>query len=126
MPGVGKTTLTYVFAKSLDCQFNRIQFTIDILPSGILGVSIYKGSDNQFEFFKGPVFSSIVLAEEINRASPKSQYALLEALERGLVTIDGASRPIKPLISRPATTLKTEGVTASIQPLSFGGGCTDT
>ena len=96
VPGVGKTTLTYVFAKSLDCQFNRIQFTIDILPSGILGVSIYKGSDNQFEFFKGPVFSSIVLAEEINRASPKSQYALLEALERGLVTIDGASRSIKP------------------------------
>lgn len=96
VPGVGKTTLAYVLAKSLDCQFNRIQFTSDILPSDILGVSIYKGSNNQFEFFKGPVFSNIVLADEINRASPKSQSALLEAMERGLVTIDGASRPIEP------------------------------
>lgn len=96
VPGVGKTTLAYVLAKSLDCQFNRIQFTIDILPSDILGVSIYKGSDNQFEFFKGPVFSNIVIADEINRASPKSQSALLEAMERGLVTIDGTSRPIEP------------------------------
>ncbi len=96
VPGVGKTTLAYVLAKSLDCEFNRIQFTSDILPSDILGVSIYQGADNQFEFFKGPVFSNIVLADEINRASPKSQSALLEAMERGLVTIDGASRPIDP------------------------------
>lgn len=96
VPGVGKTTLAYVLAKSLDCQFNRIQFTSDILPSDILGVSIYQGADNRFEFFKGPVFSNVVLADEINRASPKSQSALLEAMERGLVTIDGASRPIEP------------------------------
>ncbi len=92
--GVGKTTLAYVLAKSIACDFNRIQFTSDILPSDILGVSIYQGAENQFEFFKGPVFSNIVLADEINRASPKSQSALLEAMERGLVTIDGASRPI--------------------------------
>ncbi len=95
VPGVGKTTLAYVLAKSIDCQFNRIQFTSDILPSDILGVSIYQGSDNQFQFFPGPVFSNIVLADEINRASPKSQSALLEAMERGLVTIDGETRPIE-------------------------------
>lgn len=94
VPGVGKTTLAYVLAKSLDCDFSRIQFTSDILPSDILGVSIYQGADNQFEFFEGPVFSNIVLADEINRASPKSQSALLEVMERGLVTIDGASRAV--------------------------------
>ncbi len=96
VPGVGKTTLAYVLAKSLECDFNRIQFTSDILPSDILGVSIYQGSDNQFKFFEGPIFSNIVLADEINRASPKSQSALLEAMERSLVTIDGDSRPIAP------------------------------
>ena len=96
VPGVGKTTLAYVLAKSIDCDFTRIQFTSDILPSDILGVSIYQGVENQFKFFEGPVFSNIVLADEINRASPKSQSALLEAMERGLVTIDGAARPIHP------------------------------
>ncbi|MGY8694350.1 MAG: AAA family ATPase, partial [Verrucomicrobiia bacterium] len=94
IPGVGKTTLAYLLAKSVDCEFNRIQFTSDILPSDILGVSIYQGTENSFNFFEGPIFSNIILADEINRASPRSQSALLEAMERGIVSVDGEARPI--------------------------------
>ncbi len=94
VPGVGKTTLAYVLSHSVQCDFNRIQFTSDILPSDIIGVSIYQRETAKFEFFHGPLFTNIVLADEINRASPKSQSALLEAMERGLVTCDGASYPI--------------------------------
>ncbi len=96
VPGVGKTTLAYALAKSIHCEFNRIQFTSDILPSDILGVSIYQGGEGAFQFFEGPIFANVVLADEINRASPKSQSALLEAMERSLVTVDGETRPIQP------------------------------
>lgn len=95
VPGVGKTTLAYALSRSIHCAFNRIQFTSDIIPSDIVGVSIYRKDSNNFHFHPGPVFANIVLADEINRASPKSQSALLEAMERGLVTSDGESHSIE-------------------------------
>ena len=89
LPGMGKTTLAHALAKILGLQFQRIQFTSDILPGDITGSSIYKRSNESFEFHKGPIFTQVVLADEINRASPKSQSALLEAMEEGQVTADG-------------------------------------
>jgi len=89
LPGMGKTTLAHALAKVLGLQFQRIQFTSDILPGDITGSSIYKRSNESFEFHKGPIFTQVVLADEINRASPKSQSALLEAMEEGQVTADG-------------------------------------
>jgi len=94
VPGVGKTTLAYTLARSVECKFNRIQFTSDILPSDILGVSIFQREEGRFEFMPGPVFAQIVLADEINRASPKSQSALLEVMERGFVSVDGESHEV--------------------------------
>ncbi|MDQ8202488.1 AAA family ATPase [Pelagicoccus sp. SDUM812003] len=94
VPGVGKTTLAYALSRAIHCDFNRVQFTSDIIPSDIVGVSVYQKDRSQFEFLPGPVFANIVLADEINRASPKAQSALLEAMERGLVTSDGVSHPI--------------------------------
>lgn len=96
VPGVGKTTLAYALSKTVHCAFNRIQFTSDLIPSDVLGVSIYQKDDARFIFHPGPIFANVVLADEINRSSPKSQSALLEAMERGLVTIDGKSYPIEP------------------------------
>lgn len=89
VPGVGKTVLASALAKSIDCSFGRVQLTPDLLPTDILGVSIYKRDADKFEFKRGPVFASIVLADEINRATPRTQTALLEAMSEGAVTVDG-------------------------------------
>ncbi|HEV8630849.1 MAG TPA: MoxR family ATPase [Thermoanaerobaculia bacterium] len=88
VPGVGKTTLAQALARSLGLSFQRIQFTSDLLPSDILGVSIFNQKSQQFEFVPGPVFANVVLADEINRATPKTQSALLEAMSEGQVTIE--------------------------------------
>lgn len=89
LPGVGKTTLAHALAKALDLSYQRIQFTSDLLPADVIGVSIYGRNTGRFEFHKGPIFSQLVLADEINRATPKAQSALLEAMEERQVTVDG-------------------------------------
>jgi len=94
VPGVGKTTLGQALARALDCSFQRIQFTSDMLPSDVLGISIYSAIEQQFEFKRGPVFTNILLADEINRTTPKTQSALLEAMNDGQVTIDVHSYPL--------------------------------
>src|SRR5438105_8629513 len=91
VPGVGKTVLTKAIARSIGCSFKRIQFTPDLLPSDVTGVSIYNQKTGNFEFRAGPVMSQIVLADEINRATPKTQSALLEAMEERQVTVDGTT-----------------------------------
>jgi MoxR-like ATPase len=88
VPGVGKTTLGHALAQAVDCQFHRIQFTSDLLPSDVLGVSVFNPKLNMFEFKAGPIFANIVLADEINRTTPKTQSALLEAMNESQVTID--------------------------------------
>ena len=94
LPGVGKTTLAYSLARSMDCAFSRIQFTSDLLPTDVTGVSIYDETVKEFVFKRGPVFASVVLADEINRATPKTQSALLEVMDRGKVTVDGEAHPV--------------------------------
>jgi MoxR-like ATPase len=89
IPGVGKTTLAHAFAKTLGLSFQRIQFTSDLLPADVLGVSIYDRDSAAFRFQRGPIFAQLILADEINRASPKAQSALLEAMEEHQVTLDG-------------------------------------
>ena len=93
-PGVGKTTLAHAIAMSLGLPFRRIQFTSDLLPSDVIGVSVYDRNSGQFVFHPGPVFSEVLLADEINRASPKTQSALLEAMEESQVSVDGLARPL--------------------------------
>jgi MoxR-like ATPase len=88
VPGVGKTTLAYALAKSTDCSFHRIQFTSDLMPTDIIGISIFNQETRDFEFKPGPLFSNIVLADEINRTNPKTQSALLEAMNEKKVTVD--------------------------------------
>ena len=94
VPGVGKTTLALGLAKALDLSYQRVQFTVDVMPSDITGSSIYRADQHQFEFQPGPVFSEILLADEINRAMPKTQSALLEAMEEGRVSQDGKTYPL--------------------------------
>ncbi len=91
VPGVGKTTLAHALARGLDCSFQRIQFTSDMLPSDVLGISIYSAIEQRFEFKPGPVFTNVLLADEINRTTPKTQSALLEAMNEGQVTVDSHS-----------------------------------
>jgi MoxR-like ATPase len=92
LPGVGKTTLAHVLARSLGLQFQRIQFTSDMLPADILGVSIYERDGGDFRFHPGPIFAQVILADEVNRATPKTQSALLEAMEEHQVTAEGETR----------------------------------
>jgi MoxR-like ATPase len=94
IPGVGKTTLAHVLAKSLGLHFQRIQFTSDMLPADILGVSIYERDTGAFRFHPGPIFSQVILADEVNRATPKTQSALLEAMEEHQVTAEGETRKL--------------------------------
>ena len=104
VPGVGKTTLGHALARSLDCKFHRIQFTSDLLPSDVLGVSIYNPRLNEFDFKQGPIFANIVLADEINRTTPKTQSALLEAMNENQVTIENVTYPLP----RPFMVLATQ------------------
>ena len=94
VPGVGKTTLAHALARALDCTFQRVQFTSDMLPTDVLGITVYSAMEQQFEFKPGPVFTNILLADEINRTTPKTQSALLEAMNEGQVTVDGHSHQL--------------------------------
>ena len=94
VPGVGKTTLAHALAKTFGLQFSRVQFTADLMPSDLSGVSIYERAKEAFTFHPGPIFAQVLLADEINRASPKTQSALLEAMEEKQVTVEGETRPL--------------------------------
>lgn len=94
VPGVGKTTLAHAIARVLDCSFHKIQFTSDLLPSDLIGVSVFNPSRNEFEFRPGPLFANIILADEINRTTPKTQSALLEAMNDKQITVDGTTYPL--------------------------------
>jgi MoxR-like ATPase len=94
VPGVGKTTLAQSLARALDCDFQRIQFTSDLLPSDVIGLSVYDERSAAFEFRPGPIFANVVLADEINRTTPKTQSALLEAMAEGHVTVEGTTHPL--------------------------------
>src|SRR5210317_1782267 len=104
LPGVGKTTLAHALATVIGVRYQRIQFTSDLLPADILGVSIYRRDQEKFEFHPGPIFSELVLADEINRATPKSQSALLEAMAEGQVTIEGETH----ILPRPFFVIATQ------------------
>jgi MoxR-like ATPase len=94
VPGVGKTTLAHSLARSFDCTFQRIQFTSDLLPSDVVGISVFNQTTQQFEFKPGPIFANVVLADEINRTTPKTQSALLEAMNEAQVTVDNRTHPL--------------------------------
>ncbi len=94
VPGVGKTTLAHALARSFDCTFHRIQFTSDMLPSDVIGVSVFSQQTQRFEFRPGPIFANIVLADEINRTTPKTQSALLEAMNENQITVENRTTPL--------------------------------
>jgi MoxR-like ATPase len=94
VPGVGKTTLAQSLARVFDCTFRRVQFTSDLLPSDILGVSVFNQASRKFDFRRGPIFANVVLADEINRTTPKTQSALLEAMSEGKVSVDNQTHPL--------------------------------
>lgn len=104
VPGVGKTTLAQTIARCLDCSFQRIQITSDLLPSDIVGVSVYNQSNGDFEFKPGPIFANVILADEINRTTPKTQSSLLEAMAEGHVTVENRTYPLP----RPFLVLATQ------------------
>ncbi len=104
VPGIGKTTMAKALARSLDCSFRRIQFTPDLLPSDVTGLSVYNQKTQEFEFRPGPLMAQIVLADEINRATPRTQSALLEAMQERQITVDGATK----LLPRPFLVLATQ------------------
>ncbi|PKO35826.1 MAG: AAA family ATPase [Betaproteobacteria bacterium HGW-Betaproteobacteria-7] len=110
LPGLGKTTLAHTLARLLGLQFSRIQFTSDLLPADITGISIFDRERSEFRFLPGPVFSQLILADEINRATPKTQSALLEAMEEGQVTAEGETRPLP----RPFFVIATQNPTHQI------------
>jgi len=95
VPGVGKTTLAHSLARSLDCSFKRIQFTSDLLPSDIVGISMFNRQKQSFEFIPGPIFANVVLADEINRTTPKTQSSLLEAMSEAQVSVDNQTHPLE-------------------------------
>jgi MoxR-like ATPase len=111
VPGVGKTVLAKSFAKSIGCVFRRIQFTPDLLPSDVTGVSVFNVKTSEFEFRSGPVMAQIVLADEINRATPKTQSSLLEAMEESQITVDGVSHtlPVPFLVMATQNPIEYEG-----------------
>src|SRR3989449_5124276 len=104
VPGVGKTTLAHSLARSFNCSFQRIQFTSDMLPSDVVGVSVFSQQSQRFEFRPGPIFANVILADEINRTTPKTQSALLEAMSEGQVTVDNQTF----LLPRPFLVLATQ------------------
>ena len=104
IPGVGKTTLALAFARALDLEFSRVQFTPDVMPSDITGFSVYRKETGRLEYQKGAVFCNLFLADELNRATSRTQSALLEAMEEGQVTVDGVSRPVP----QPFTVIATQ------------------